>query len=85
VSVDARSGGLTAVAAGLSYVELHVLAAERTLVLLLAPGNLARRPDRPRLPLTDAFIASNAKTRPPMRCAGRRGRPPQLLRQMAAG
>jgi hypothetical protein len=39
-----------------------------------------RRPDRPRqLPLTDAHRRIEREARPPMRCAGHRGRPPQLL------
>jgi len=38
-----------------------------------------RRPDRPRHPPTDAHHRIERGTRPPMRCAGRRGRPPQLL------
>ncbi len=44
-----------------------------------SPG-ASRRPDRPRqLPLTDAHRRIERETRPPMRCAGHRGRPPQLL------
>jgi hypothetical protein len=40
----------------------------------------SRRPDRPRqLPRTDAHRRIEREARPPMRCAGHRGRPPQLL------
>jgi hypothetical protein len=41
--------------------------------------DLVRRPDRPRqLQLTDAHRRIEREVRPPMRRAGRRGRPPQL-------
>ena len=51
------------------------------LVLLVLLVTASRRPDRPRLPLTDAHHRIEREARPPMRCAGRRGRPPQLERQ----
>src|SRR5580704_3210320 len=56
---------------------LHFMAVETT--ASRSPG-LPRRPDRPRqLPLTDAHRRIEREVRPPMRRAGRRGRPPQLL------
>lgn len=49
---------------GRSYFQHPVPAGTRNVVLLWLLATCARRPDRPRLPPTDAVIASNAKRAP---------------------
>lgn len=78
------SGPWWPMAAGRSYFQRPVPRRHEKFGPAVAPGNLCEEAGSTPASANRCCHRIEREARPPMRCAGRRGRPPQLLRRMAA-